>query len=154
MPYVLHPRESCKFLGNWHKIPERYPHLFIALLFFQPTGIFFWILNSWFLSGLNMQMKMRNMGNKLKEHHWLDSRERLSNHWLLKKRKIAEKIIPRFLQPIYKRRTSPIQLVVFKMQVAQFTNSCQSGNRSNVLEMWNTITTIISYKLAKCTEDN
>lgn len=109
---------------------------------------FFWILNSWFLSGLNMQMKMRNVGNKLKEHHWLDPRERLSNHWLLKKRKIAGKIIPRVLQTICKGRTSPIQLFVFKMQIVQFTNSCQSGNRSNVLEMWNTITTIISYKLA------
>lgn len=147
MPYAVNSLGiGIRFLDETHIFSRRFFSL-------NPLD-FFSILNSWFLSGLNMQMKMRNMGNKLKEHHWLDGRKRLSNHWLLKKRKIAEKIIPRFLQTIYKRRTSPIQLFVFKMQVVQFTNSCQSDNSSNVLEMWNTITTIIGYKLAKCTEGN
>lgn len=147
MPYAVNSLGiGIRFLDETHIFSRRFFSL-------NPLD-FFSILNSWFLSGLNMQMKMRNMGNKLKEHHWLDGRKRLSNHWLLKKEKLAEKIIPRFLQTIYKRRTSPIQLFVFKMQVVQFTNSCQSDNSSNVLEMWNTITTIISYKLAKCTEDN
>lgn len=147
MPYAVNSLGiGIRFLDETHIFSRRFFSL-------NPLD-FFSILNSWFLSGLNMQMKMRNMVNKLKEHHWLDGRKRLSNHWLLKKEKLAEKIIPRFLQTIYKRRTSPIQLFVFKMQVVQFTNSCQSDNSSNVLEMWNTITTIISYKLAKCTEDN